>query len=93
MAGFKDLIDLVSLATCVPMAVSLDVSYWNCHHLAIVNADPWSDRCRPSARAWSALAAASSARTRGRTSVWVRSCDSVTDNFLVISPKNFRVMT
>jgi hypothetical protein len=24
---------------------------------------------------------------------WVRFCDSVTDNFRVISPKNFRVMT
>jgi hypothetical protein len=48
---------------------SLDVSCWQCHHRAVLSADPWPDhgQCQHSVRAWYVPAAASSARMPGRT--------------------------
>jgi hypothetical protein len=44
LAGFKDQIEPMTLGNMHTNGVwSLDVSCWNCHHRAIVNADPWPD--------------------------------------------------
>jgi hypothetical protein len=44
MARFKDQIEPMTLGNMRSNGVrSLAVSYWQCHHQAIVNANPWSD--------------------------------------------------
>jgi hypothetical protein len=44
MAGFKDQIEPMTLGNMRANGVrSLDVSCWQCHHQAIVSADPWPD--------------------------------------------------
>jgi hypothetical protein len=44
MAGYKDLIEPMTLGDMRANGVrSLDVSCWNCHHRAIVSANPWPD--------------------------------------------------
>jgi hypothetical protein len=44
MGGFKDLIEPMTLGNMRANGVrSLDVSCWNCHHRAIMSADPWPD--------------------------------------------------
>jgi hypothetical protein len=44
MAGFKDQIEPMTLGNMRSNGVrSLDVSCWQCHHQAIVSADPWPD--------------------------------------------------
>jgi hypothetical protein len=44
MAGFKDMIEPMTLGNMRSNGVrTLAVSCWNCHHEAVLSAEPWPD--------------------------------------------------